>query len=114
MIEVILPVLSALVALAVGFAVSRRVVSKGALGEAYTLAYRAAIAAEEVFGGTEGAEKLDYAASIVLNRFHLSRAEAEMLVNSAVKGLRLAGIKTTAPQEGTTPPDGAAALRAIG
>ena len=67
-------ILPTLVVMLVGFLVSRHILSKGQLTEAYKYAVWAASAAEEMFvEGTPGHVKAEYVRSLLLERFGVFR-----------------------------------------
>jgi len=82
----------AIIVAIVGFLVHRHIISKGTVADIYHYAGMAALAAEEIHGGGgTGAEKMDMAKNLVLERFGVSEEEADAFVNSAVNALREAG-----------------------
>ena len=103
MIEFAVLVITGAVALSVTMLVQHHIVSKRRLGEAYQYAVYAAYAAEELFNEGNGDTKLRYAVDRILARFNLSEEDARMLVNAAVKGMRLTGVKTTPAPTGSAP-----------
>lgn len=93
MIEQIAAIVTALVVIGVSTAVGRKLVSRSRLSQAYSYALWGASAAEEMFADGNGPVKYEYVRDLLLKRFGVSEEEARMLVNAAVKGLRVTGVK---------------------
>ena len=91
--DTILSVIVAVSAMAASQALQQGWVSKRSVERAFGFAQIAVHAAEELFPQASGDFKREYVQNRVLKRFNISEAEARMVIDAAVKGLRNAGIK---------------------
>lgn len=97
MIETAAYIIGVVLPFALGFAVSRKWVSKDTLTRDLAYAERAVLAAEELYRAApkSGQAKLDSALAAVTAKAGISEDEAHTLVLSAVSSLRSSGYLTS-------------------